>query len=239
MGMRLNKSKGRMFPNVHYTATYYMGCDHGCKYCWATLMGLSHTPRLVNKDTSHRIRVRDCTVFLNSAHDSFANIIPTDWILKMVEWMRNQHPSITFYLQTKNPKRAESLLDWFKGLESRVVFGTTIETDSAELCRQISKAPPPRERAEALGAIRKHGFQVWVSHEPLYRFNHQALLDLDRIAGPRMVMVGLDNYSGRHGLNIPGPTRSEYMRLRTHLIERGVEVVEKKSIVDWTRRTQT
>ena len=236
--MRLNPSRGRMFPNVNWTGTYYQGCDHDCVYCWAKWMKVSHKPKLIQTDPTELLKVRDCVVFLNSAHDGYSNCIPGEWIKQKIQWMNIQDPSIIFYEQSKNTPRMRHYVETrqLETLKHRIILGTTIETDDATLAQSLSKAPIPYIRAVDMVAIRDLGYTTRLGLEPLYRFNPTVLANWIKTMRPSEVMAGLDNYAHRHKHIIPQPRIEDYRALRGSILDQGITLVEKQSIQKWRLR---
>lgn len=239
--MKLNPSQGRMFRSVDYTGTYYQGCDHFCVYCWTLFMPygpISHEPKLVQKDEFELLKERDAVVFLQSAHDSFANCIPDEWIRSMLRWIGRQDPSLTFYLQSKNIGRAVIFYDLLADIKDRVILGTTLETNFRIITDEISKAPPPVNRYAALLTFSQAGFRTRLSLEPLFKFNFERMRKWILKLRPELVEVGLDNYAKRHGVDMPQPDLWTYERLKRALVNAGIQVNEKDSIVKWREKNE-
>jgi DNA repair photolyase len=237
--LTLRPSKGKMFKSVTHTATIYQGCNHKCVYCWAECMGINHTPRLMikEKDWSKVLKVRNAVIFLNSAHDSFSDCIPKPWIKKMLAWIKIQHPSNKFLLQTKN---TPALFGWLKDLleiKDRIRLGTTLETDRAEEAAKLSRAPPPSHRAYALAFLReKYGFETFLSLEPLVEFTPSKMLTIVRAVAPVMIEIGIDNWRHKHGHKLRKPSISRYLRFRRYLVVQGWNFIEKDSLKKWLRQ---
>lgn len=240
--MRLNKSTGRMFKSVDYTATYYQGCNHGCKFCWTLFMPggpINHEPRLMQTNEFETIPImrlnedKEAVVFLNSAHDTFADCIPDEWILAMLRWIGRQPEGLVFYLQSQNVWRALVYMSHLKEIQDKVIIGTTIQTDNEELIKKFSDAPTIYNRYAAMRRFGTEGFRLRLSLEPLFAFNYYDLRKLVLYIRPELVEVGLDNYAGRHKLDIPQPRRGLYEALREDMINAGIEVVEKKGMEKW------
>lgn len=224
-----------MFRSVSHTATYFQGCDHGCVYCWAKLMGISHVPKLKQTDEFEVLKVRDAVIFLNSAHDSFAECIPATWINQMLRWIGRQHPSNKFLLQSKNTRRMAGFLDELLKVKDRVRLGTTLESTGS--MRAYSLAIHPSHRAYYLAHFReKYGFETFLSLEPLMNFNSDAMELWIRAVDPVMIEIGLDNYEHKHKVHLRKPTKRKYMKLRTKLIKMGYNFIEKDSIKKWLER---
>lgn len=242
--MNLRRSKGKMFKSVDYTGTYYQGCDHNCLICWTLFMPggpISHAPKLMQKDEYELLKEREACIFLNSAHDSFAKCIPTEWILSMLRWIGRQHPSLEFYLQSQAIERAFyeaiiflNLLD----LKHQVIIGTTIQTNRQDIIDKISNAPSIESRFTTMLKIGGYGFRLRLSLEPLFAFDYIQLRDMVLKIEPELVEVGLDNYAHRHKIKIPQPDYPSYTYLKQDLEDAGIKVNEKANIKRWRERQQ-
>ena len=235
------RSAGNMFESVDYTFTYIQGCGYDrvfypCPVCWAKYMGISHEAKLVWEDPEAMIppSIREATIFLNSAHDSFAPRIPDQWIQQMIRWMSRQDPSIRFYLQSKFLPRARDF-DELHMLRDRVIMGTTLMTTSQSLLDDAGfKVTPVKDLYETLAFFRDAGFRVRLSLEPLYSFNPRIMADRVKRLEPEVVEVGLDNYLGRHRIPIPQPTRESVRLLLQELAPlTNTRVILKKGMKRW------
>lgn len=236
--MQFRKSTGRMFKSVDWTATYYQGCNHGCKVCWTLFMPggpISHEPRLMQTDEYQIIKNKTGVCFLNSAHDTFAACIPDEWILAMLRWIGRQPDGLIFYLQSQNVWRAQGFMPQLKEIKDKVIIGTTIQTNNEELIKSISNAPSIYLRYQAMLRFRKVGFRRRLSLEPLYRFTPTILRDMVIAIDPELVEIGLDNYAHRHKLDIPQPSSWDYNFLYRDLSDHGTTLFEKDSIAKWRR----
>ncbi|MBA7491954.1 hypothetical protein ES702_02502 [subsurface metagenome] len=227
-----------MFRSVDYTATYYQGCDHGCPWCWTLFQRgpISHEPRLLQRDEYQLLKEREACIFLNSAHDSFALCIPTDWILQMLRWIGRQHPSLEFYLQSQAVERTlneEVILEQLLQVRDRVIIGTTIQTDREDIIRMFSEAPSISRRYQAMLKFKELGFRLRLSLEPLFDFNYAKLADIVLNIGPELVEIGLDNYAHRHKLDIPQPDYMGFRFLVDDMKGAGIRVCEKRSMKKW------
>ena len=243
--MKLNVSKGRMFRSVDYTGTYYQGCGtendpYPCGYCLTKYLpwgSISHKPRLIQVNEHELLKVRECTVFLNSVHDSFAPVIPSEWIHGMLRWIGRQHETIKLYIQSKYIDRARSeFMAQLLEVQDHVIIGTTIESNRSRQVAQFCNADNVYTRAMALMDFSKLGFRTRISHEPLQAFDVKDLLRMDTAIAPELIELGLDNYLSRHQLNIPQPTYIEYETYVDGLISRGIPFEEKDSIKRWRKR---
>ena len=220
--MKLRESKGRMFKSVSHTTTYFMGCSHACVYCWAKFVfgkGISHVPKLIQRDEFEVLDVENAVIFLNSAHDSLAECIPFEWVNAMLRWIGRQHPSNKFLIQTKNPIRLMGFLNLLLKVRDRVILGTTIETNHD--MSAYSKAIHPQHRAWSLAQLReKYGFETFLSLEPLLDFHPDTLLTWIRAVNPVCIEIGLDGYKHKHKIKLGKPSKRKYRKFTvsyTHL----------------------
>ena len=237
--MQLRKSKGRMFKSVDWTATYYQGCDHGCKFCWTLFMPvpISHVPCLkqTNEFQVIRRRKKEGVVFLNSAHDSYSSCIPDEWINSMHRWIGRQHEGLVFYLLSQNIQRALTFLPQLEKIKEKVIMGTTLQTDIEKIISKFSDAPSIQDKYQGIRRFGDEGFRIRLSLEPLFSFNYRPLRNMVFDINPELTETGLDNYAHRHKLEIPQPDRCDYKKLYKDMTEYGIPVVEKASIEKWRR----
>lgn len=236
------KTTGRMFKSVDYTFTYYQGCgtfeskEPACPVCWTKWFPfgpISRLPKLLQENRNALIpeRIQEAVIFLNSAHDTFAPVIPAQWIDDMIYWMGLQHPSIEFLLQSNWLDRAlqfEHKLSWLK---DRIYIATTFQTDDQSILTKFGFMTPCLEtRLASISTFKALGYRTRISLEPLYRFNWRRLTDMVEEAGPELVEMGLDNYMNRHKLEIPQPSRESCIIIKENLEALGIEVFLKTSM---------
>jgi hypothetical protein len=155
------------------------------------------------------------TIFIEHCTDLFAKEVPNEFIDRIIHHCK-EFPNNTYVFQSKNPSR---FLEW--SFPKGRVLGTTIETNRNT--PEISKAPRPRERAEAMIGITGRKF---ITIEPVLDF------DVDILAGwiaeirPEFLNLGAD--SKGHGL--PEPTVEKIQQLTDKLHEYGIELREKHNL---------
>jgi len=113
--------------------------------------------------------------------------VPRDWIEGVLRVVRSK-PRARFLFLTKNPARYLEFIDEFSG---NVVLGATIETNRDY---GLSRAPPPRERYEAMRRLNWRWKVVVI--EPILDFDME-LIDWLYEIKPCVVYVGYDNYGNR------------------------------------------
>ena len=197
----LKKQAGNMYDFVSHTWSPIKGkCSHDCSYCYMKKWGEQPPLHLDEKDLETNLGEGNF-IFVGHTIDLFADDVPTEWIIKVLEKCRYYDNKYLF--QSKNPER-------FAGHEHRfplnVILGTTIETN-----RDIvdSKAPSVLERANALHGLSVFGFSTMVTIEPIFDFDVDELVSLIVTAKPEWVNIGAD--SKGHGL--PEPSRDKVEKL--------------------------
>lgn len=204
--MTLNKPSGNMYEWA-YTINFIAGeCKHGCGYCYVSgkiapmLKRVGNDryygePRLIEKAFHTRLIVPDgYIVFVQSCGDLFGEWIPSSWIERILERLRD-FPETLFLLQTKNPAR---FLEF--DIPENCILGTTIETNRDY---ELTKAPPPLERFLAMKKFRDR--DTMVSIEPLMEFDLATMLVWMSIIRPSFISIGAD--SGNNNLPEPSPMK--------------------------------
>jgi len=136
------------------------------------------------------------TIFVGSSTDMWAEKVPVDWELRVLEKC-NLYDN-TYIFQSKNPGRFCLLSANFPTL---TILGTTLESNREY--GQSGKCPPAWRRASWLSHLRL--FKKMVSIEPIMAFDHKEFLDWLREIKPAFVSIGADS----KGHNLPEPTASE------------------------------
>jgi protein gp37 len=198
-----------MFDNITETWNPVVGCLHYCSYCWARRLAETKLknieryrdgfkPKLVEKELNRRFHKK--YVFAVDMGDLFGDWVPSEWILKVIEAIKNS-PSSYFLFLTKNPKRYMEFLDLYP---ENVVLGATIETNKDY---PVSKAPATVER---YGFMKKLPFKNRIiSIEPIMDFDLETFVNWVKEINPVMVHVGYDNYNN----NLPEPSLSKTYQL--------------------------
>lgn len=212
--MGLNKAGGEMYPWADWTWNPLAGkCPHDCKYCYMKSPPVCWSDKYKGPQ---RIHEREMNVNLSNlglnrreelsfTYDGWAiifvcsgndlGVAPRDAKKRILRkcW---EEPKNWYLLQSKNPAK---FLDVKNEFPPNVIIGTTIETNRADLCRAISNAPSPQERANEMKLFR--GFRKMVSIEPKMDCDPEILAALIREIGPDFVSIGADS----KGHNLPEP----------------------------------
>lgn len=193
-----------MYAFIDVTRNFLGGmCQHKCKYCYVNPMKekfpnikerYSGEIRLLEKELNKGEGTGN-TVFVQDMGDLFADNVPGEFILKILEHLK-KYPDNTYLFQTKNPKR---YLEFEDDFPSNVVLGVTIETDKENEIKKISKAPPIKDRQDYMQRIKFA--KTFVTIEPIISFNLEEFIRIIRDINPDFVNIGAD--SKNSGLNEP------------------------------------
>lgn len=216
----------RMFPFIHRTWNPVTGCLHNCSYCFALKLAKGRLKRLprykdgFNPTLNHKELQRFFRpgefVFVSDMGDLFGEWIPNEWIYKVFNVIE-KFSETDFLLLTKNPRK---FLKFMVCIPLNCVCAATIETNRST--RRISKAPPPRERFEAL---RDLAFpRKAVSIEPIMDFDMNIMLQWIKDINPEFVAIGYDN----HKNHLIEPSLSKTNRLISEV--KSICTVYRKSL---------
>jgi DNA repair photolyase len=142
-------------------------------------------------------------IFVSDMGDMWGDWVPREWIERVLKVLRTKPRSVIFFL-TKNPKRYHEFLDMFT---ENMLLGVTIETNRPY---KITKAPPPRERYEAMRDL-DWGHKAVVI-EPILDFDAE-FIDWIREIRPERIHIGYDNYGNR----LPEPPLEKTVALKKEL----------------------
>lgn len=221
------KKKSLMFRFITCTWNPVTGCRHNCKYCWARKLAetkLKHLqryqagfiPLLHPYELLKKFKPRQF-VFVCDMGDLFGAWVPTQWIAAVL-FSISGSPDATFLLLTKNPERMVKY-----DFPSNVIVGATIETNR-RIAPEISRAPPPSERFEALAKIQFSHKMLVV--EPIMKFDLEPFVaQIVSIPDLKKVVIGYDNYWRQNRL--PEPSLEKTKRLIAMLKMFGLEVETK------------
>lgn len=225
--MPLNKQSGNMYGWVNYTWNPLAGsCPHRCDYCSTHSLKkrnkvldekYSGEPRVYEKELSTNLGEGN-TIFVCNMVDLFADGVPNKAIKRILGYL-NEYPDNRYLLQSKNPKR---MLEYTPLFPPDVILATTIESN---LIYPGTNAPSPWERMRYITELKKRGYTVEVTIEPVMRFDWR-FKSMIRHIQPDFVAIGADSKNN----NLPEPVWSAVKELIEYLEE--FTEVRRKSNLD-------
>lgn len=201
--MSLTKSKGNMYDWVTHTHEFIGGeCPHRCSYCYMDNPRFGRHPkytgpiRLLEDEFSVNYGTAR-TIFVGNKNDMFADAVPSEWILRILEHCRKFDCNYVF--QTKNPVRFGEFCNYFP---ERTTLGTTIETNRCTY--DISKAPSPIMRSRSIRR-QYHYYTKFITVEPILDFDVDEFSHLLLSPGVDFINIGADSKGNE--LNEPHPDK--------------------------------
>ena len=218
-----------MFNIISKTWNPVTGCEHYCIYCWARQLALTKLRKTERYRDGFKPRINPSEftkkfnggiVFVSDMGDLFGDFIPSEWILKVVNYIK-KFSNTYFLFLTKNPWRYHEFIDKFP---HNVILGATIETnrDDLYLKYKISKAPVPSSRYRAMRDLNWDA--KFISIEPILDFDLDIFAYWIKEINPVMVYVGYDNYNWK----LPEPPLEKTLKFIDKLSE--FTLVIKKTI---------
>lgn len=174
-------------PGVDYCINPYIGCAHGCRYCYATFMKryTGHTEawgdfvdvkinarEVLQRELKRREKGR---VIISSVTDAYQPIEGKYKITRQCLELLLQH-QFPVEILTKAPLvlRDMDLIKRFEDIE----VGITITTDDDAIRKVFEpKAPPVTARINVLKTLHDNGIKTYAFIGPLLPMNPEALLE--------------------------------------------------------------
>jgi len=216
--MGLNKSIGNMYKDVTHTFNTIKGaCPHDCTFCYMKRWGNLKSVRLDEKEFRTDLG-KGNFIFVGSSCDMFADVIPSEWIIKTLMYCEKYDNKYLF--QSKNPK---VFSDYGVNIAALNDFVLCTSLESNRYYKDIIKnAPSPEDRAFAMKDI---PCKKYVTIEPIMDFDTNVLFDMILAINPIQVNVGAD--SGNNNLLEPGKEKLEILLYELGKI---TKVVQKKNL---------
>lgn len=203
----LNESKGNMYDFVTHTWNTIKGeCSHDCSYCYMKRWGAQKPVRFDEKELKTDLGDGNY-IFVGSSCDMFARNVFDEWVIKTLRHCA-KYPDNGYFFQSKNPSRMALFEEYLKPLNP--IICTTIETNRW-YPDFMQNSPPIDDRI--FGMRRLKNFDLFVTIEPIMAFDHDKLVKIIKIIGPKQVNLGADSGSN----NLPEPTGKEVSKLVTEL----------------------
>jgi len=168
------RPKGKAAEYSHLAINHYVGCGHGCKYCYCPAVTRNyefHSRQSVRKDVLYRLR-REAPnfagtnerVLLSFACDPYQPLDDAEQITrKVIEILREN--DVPFQVLTKGGTRACRDFELY-GPDD--MFAATLTfLDERDSRREEPNAAIPRSRILALELAKQRGIETWASLEPV------------------------------------------------------------------------
>ncbi|MEZ0393619.1 MAG: radical SAM protein [Desulfurococcaceae archaeon] len=165
-------------PDIDYALNPYIGCSHGCIYCYARLytrhkeVSENWGEVVIVKENIVEVlkeevtRLPRGTVGVSTITDPYQPIETFYKLTRSSIKVLLEH-GFRVSIQTKNPLVLRDV-DLLSKYADRVDVGFTITTLEDSIASFIEpKAPPPRARSEALAKISGHGIKTWIFYGPI------------------------------------------------------------------------
>lgn len=165
-------------PDLDYALNPYLGCGHGCIYCYARLYTRDERASR-NWGSVVVVKVNLPTVLMKEVKVLERGVVGvgtiTDAYQPVEAYFKLTRRSIEILLehgfsvsiQTKNPLVLRDL-DLLLKHNDKVDVGFTITSLNREISSFIEpKAPSPQARADALRKLSSHGLKTWVFYGPV------------------------------------------------------------------------
>lgn len=188
----LNKQKGNMYGFVTHTWNAIKGkCPHDCEYCYMKVFPQGKL-RFDKKELNTNLE-KGNFIFVGSSCDMFADGIPDEWIINVLNHCSNFYN--TYLFQTKNPERFKDFKDFYP---ADSIFGSTIETNQEN---NLYKAPPRSFRLAGMNHLFLRCKRKMITIEPIMDFDINQLVNWIKHIRPEFVNIGADS----KGHNLPEP----------------------------------
>jgi protein gp37 len=103
-----------MFEAISKTWNPVIGCQHSCSYCWARKLVNTRlknsekykdgfTPKLVGKELKRKFRNQ--FVFVSDMGDLFGEWVPSEWIIKVIETIKQSPAELDRILRNQDRLR--------------------------------------------------------------------------------------------------------------------------------------
>jgi len=222
----LNKSQGNMYEFVTHTWNILKGrCNHDCRYCFMKRWGSLNPLHFDNSELKTDLGSGNF-IFVGSSTDDFAEGVPSEWIIKMLDHCDKYENRYLF--QSKNPAR---ILEFIAHpVFRKAVVCTTIETN--RFYPEVMKnAPRIESRVQAMAELAAKGIPTYVTCEPLMSFDLKELVSMLEACHPQQVNIGRNS---RREIMLPEPSNDEVKALITEL-GNFTKVEVKKNAKAWIK----
>jgi DNA repair photolyase len=158
-------------------ANIYMGCNHGCKYCYAPSINFKKREDYLEPHPRRNIVQefeKDCKQHVNSS-DQVQFCFMTDPYNKLESELRLTRECLKLALKYRIPisiltksKTVLNDLDVIKKFNGNIKIGFTLTFDNDKDSKEWeSEASLPKERIETLKVLNQNNIKTWASFEPV------------------------------------------------------------------------
>lgn len=217
----------RMYKERIENIAAFRGCKHNCIYCaFKNSLARSSCPKCRAFEPHEHLECFERTP-PKTKGDEFITIglcgdvafASDEWFRRAIEYCEKWSDR-TFLIQSKNPEKLmlSSTGNW--DFPKNIIIGTTIESN--RFYPEVSKAPPPLRRYEAMRCDIKNKKSVTI--EPILDFDFSQMVGMIRNILPDIVWVG---YNSRQDVRLPEPSLAKTQALIKALRDAGLDVREK------------
>lgn len=195
-------------PGLDYTLNPYIGCSHGCIYCYARLyseprVGNNWGKIVIVKDNIVEILAKEIrrkkkgVVGLSTITDAYQSIEAEEGITRELLRILLEN-NFKVSIQTKSSLVLRDL-DLLCSRIELVDVGFTITTLKDEFARIIEpKASPPSERVKALEKISAEGIKTWIFLGPIIpEISENSFSEIVEIAESTNSVLYYDKYRSK------------------------------------------
>jgi DNA repair photolyase len=165
-------------------------------------------------------------VFVGSSTDDFADGVPSEWIVKILDHC-DKHQN-RYLFQSKNPARIMEFIE--HPVFRKAVVCTTIESNRF-YPEVMMNSPRIESRVQAMEGLATLGISTYVTCEPLLEFDLKELVSMLEACHPQQVNIGRNS---RREIMLPEPSNDEVKALITEL-GNFTKVEVKKNAKAWIK----
>lgn len=216
--MTLREAKGNMYDFLTHTYNIIKGrCPHNCKYCYMKIFPQGNI-RLDEKALEIDLG-QNRFIFVGSSCDMFADKIPEEWIIKVLEKLK-KHSTNKYLFQSKNPLR---MFNTEEKIPKNSIIGTTIETNRQY--KEMGETPSIKERIYFMKKLKDIGYKTMITIEPIMDFDTKEFVELLKYANPTWINIGADS----KGHKLPEPSKTKILEL-VEEVKKFTEIKKKHNI---------
>jgi len=185
----------------------YIGCNHGCKYCYAP--SIRKTTREKYKETYLRRNIlheieKDCKKYYNTDKQVLLSFM-SDPYNSLDSKLRMTRETLKIFLKHKIPTailtKSKDILndiDVIKKFESSIQCGMTLTFDNDNDSKGWEpEASLPQERINVLKTLKQNNVKTWASFEPVIRPEQSLNMIKKTLKYVDVYKIGkINNYAG-------------------------------------------